>query len=305
MALSAGKSLAGLPSEREALAVLHAALDAGAELVDTADTYGLACGEMGHNERLVGKALRSRPGCRVTVATKGGVLHGDGSRRANGGAAAIRAACEASLRRLGLDALPLYQLHGLDRTVPVEETAGALADLRREGKILHVGLSNVHVPDVEAFRAIVPVVSVQNRCSVLDRSSLQLGIVAFCEAEGIAFIACAPVGGRRRMAEVADHPVLGEIGSRHGASPFQVALAWLLAQSPAIVPIPGGRCVESVTSSAAAANLQLGAGDLTALDRAFPIGSIAPAWLAATAADRPQNPVRKGDSDGWRSGTEA
>ncbi|MFP5289369.1 MAG: aldo/keto reductase, partial [Thermoanaerobaculia bacterium] len=287
MALSAGKSLAALPAEKEVLAVLHAALDAGAELIDTADTYGLACGDMGHNERLVGKALRGR---RVMVATKGGVLHGDGSRRANGSAAAIREACEASLRRLGLEAIPLYQLHGIDRAVPLEETAGVLADLRREGKILHVGLSNVHVPDVEAVRAVVPVVSVQNRCSVLDRSSLQLGIVAFCEAEGIAFIACAPVGGRRRMSEVAVHPVLGEIGSRHGATPFQVALAWLLAQSPAIVPIPGGRRVESVTSSAAAANLQLGADDLAALNRAFPTGSIAPEWPAATAADRPQKP---------------
>ena len=305
MALSAGTSLASLLPEKEALAVLHAAFDAGAELVDTADTYGLACGEMGHNERLVGKALRGRPGCRVTVATKGGVLHGDGARRANGSAAAIRQACEASLGRLGLDAIPLYQLHGVDRTVPLEETAGALADLRREGKILHVGLSNVYVREIEAVRAVVPVVSVQNRCSVLDPSSLRLGIVAFCEAEGIAFIACAPVGGRRRMAEVAAHPVLGEIGARHGATPFQVALAWLLAQSPAIVPIPGGRRVESVKSSAAAADLQLGADDLAALERAFPTGSIAPEWPAATAADRPQKPFQEGDADGWRSGTEA
>jgi aryl-alcohol dehydrogenase-like predicted oxidoreductase len=273
MALSAGKSVEALPSEREALAVIHAALDAGVELLDTADTYGLACGEMGHNERLIGKALRSRPGHAVTVATKGGILHGDGSWRANGGAAAIRRACEASLQRLGLEAIPLYQLHHLDREVPVEETAGALADLRREGKILHVGLSNVLVPEIEAVRAIVPVVSVQNRCSVLDRSSFELGVVAHCEAERIAFIACAPVGGRRRMGEVAAHPVLQEIGARYGATPFQVALAWLLARSPAILPIPGGRRVESVAGSAAVCNLRLGAGDLAALDQAFPTGS--------------------------------
>jgi aryl-alcohol dehydrogenase-like predicted oxidoreductase len=272
MALSAGKSMAALPSEREALAVIHAALDAGVELLDTADTYGLACGEMGHNERLIGKALRARPGHAVTVATKGGVLHGDGPWRANGGGAAIRRACEASLERLGLEAIPLYQLHHLDREVPVEETAGVLADLRREGKILHIGLSNVLVPEIEAVRAIVPIVSVQNRCSVLDRSSFELGVVAHCEALGIAFIACAPVGGRRRMGDVAAHPALHEIGARHGASPFQVALAWLLARSPAILPIPGGRRVESVASSAAACNLRLGAGDLAALERIFPTG---------------------------------
>lgn len=272
MALSAGTSVATLPSEKEALAVIHAALDAGVELLDTADTYGLACGEMGHNERLIGKALRARPGHGVTVATKGGILDDNGSWRANGGAAAIRRACEASLERLGIEAIPLYQLHHLDREVPVEETAGALADLRREGKVLHVGLSNVLVPEIEAVRAIVPVVSVQNRCSVLDRSSFELGVVAHCEALGVAFIACAPVGGRRRMGEVASHPVLCDIGARHGASPFQVALAWLLGQSPAIVPIPGGRRVESVASSAAALDLQLGDGDLAALDRVFPTG---------------------------------
>lgn len=252
--------------------MIHAALDSGVELLDTADTYGLACGEMGHNERLIGKALRSRPGHSVTVATKGGILHGDGQWQANGGAAAIQRACEASLERLGLDAIPLYQLHHLDREVPVEETAGALAELRRQGKILHVGLSNVLVPEIEAVRAIVPVASVQNRCSVLDRSSFELGVVAHCEAAGLAFIACAPVGGRRRMGEVAAHPGLQEIGARNRASPFEVALAWLLARSPVILPIPGGRRAASVASSAAALHLQLGEEDLAALDRMFPTG---------------------------------
>jgi aryl-alcohol dehydrogenase-like predicted oxidoreductase len=272
MALSAGKSAAGVPSEKEALAVIHAAIESGADLIDTADTYGLGFGEMGHNERLIGKALRAHPGHRVTVATKGGVLHGSGGWQAQGGAGALRKACEASLARLGLEAIPLYQLHHLDSEVPVEESAGALADLRREGKILHVGLSNARVEEIEAVRAIVPIVSVQNRCSVLDRSSWELGILPYCEATGLAFLAYAPVGGRRRMAEVGTHPALHEIGARHGASTFEVALAWLLAQSPALVAIPGGRRVESVTSSAAALNLQLGTGDLAALELSFPTG---------------------------------
>jgi aryl-alcohol dehydrogenase-like predicted oxidoreductase len=120
MALSAGKSAAGVPSEKEALAVIHAAIESGADLIDTADTYGLGFGEMGHNERLIGKALRAHPGHRVTVATKGGVLHGSGGWRARGGAGALRKACEESLARLGLEAIPLYQLHHLDREVPVE-----------------------------------------------------------------------------------------------------------------------------------------------------------------------------------------
>ena len=305
MALSAGKSAAAVPTEKEALAVLHAAIESGAELIDTADTYGLGFGDLGHNERLIGKALRAHPGHRVTVATKGGILHDGGGWQARGGAGAIRAACEASLTRLGLEAIPLYQLHHLDRAVPVEESAGALADLRREGKILHVGLSNVLVPEIEAVRAIVPVVSVQNRCGVLDRGSWDLGVLPYCEAAGIAFLAYAPVGGRRRMAEVAAHPMLNEIGVRHGASPFEVALAWLLARSPALVAIPGGRRPESVASSAAALRLRLGDGDLAALDQAFPTGRDRSGSPGEDRRRSSTDQVFQGDSNGWRSTAEA
>jgi aryl-alcohol dehydrogenase-like predicted oxidoreductase len=274
MSLSTGER----PADGEALAVLEAAFDAGVELIDTADAYCRDEEEAGHNERLIARALRgSSVGRAVVVATKGGAIRPAGAWKADGSAAHLHRACERSLRNLRVDTIDLYQLHTLDRNVPLRETAEALAGLREQGKVRHVGLSNVTVAQIDAVRSIVPVVSVQNRAGVLDRSAWSMGVAGYCERHGLALLPYSPLGGRRGVADLAAHPALNLVASRHGVSPHRVALAWLLARSPAALPIPGGRRVASVRDSASAAGLALDDADLAELDAAFPIPNAPPA----------------------------
>ncbi len=265
-------SLAGRPSEAEAIRVIHAALDAGVSLIDTADVYCVDDRETGHNERLIAAALASWPGARgsVVVATKGGLVRPGGAWVSRGTPRHLRAACEASLRALGIECIALYQLHAPDDDVPLEESVGALGELRREGKIRHVGLSNVGVAEIQRARAIVPIVSVQNRCSVFDRVDLQSGVIELCERDGLAYLAYGPVGGSRGKVRVAQEPTLVRLAAARRCSPFQVALAWLLHRSPALIPIPGATRVESALDSSAAAELTLEPGELAELERAFP-----------------------------------
>lgn len=262
-------SIEDRPSERQAVRVIHAALDAGIDLIDTADCYCLDEGETGHGERLVGKALRENTAAgRVVVATKGGVRRPDGRWIHDGRPAHLRAACEHSLRHLGVDCITLYQLHALDQRVAIEESVGALDRLRREGKIRHVGLSNVGVEHIRRARAIVPIVSVQNEASPYHPQGLCDGVLAYCARHRIAFIAHSPVGGWR-AGRIAHEPVLQREGKRLGASPHQLVLAWLLARSDALIPIPGASRVRSATDSAAAAGLWLDDRAREALDRVF------------------------------------
>jgi aryl-alcohol dehydrogenase-like predicted oxidoreductase len=264
-------SIQGRPPEETSLRTIHAALDAGMELVDTADVYCLDDADIGHNERLIAKALAARADTsRVVVATKGGLERPGGAWTTNGRPAHLRAACEKSLRALGVEQIQLYQLHAPDDDVPFAESVGALADLRREGKIAHVGLSNVSVDEIRAARRIVPVVSVQNRCNPFDRSAWEDGVVQYCTAENIAFLPYSPVGGGRGKSRVATDPTLRRVGLVHGVSPFQVALAWLLAKSPVMLPIPGASKPASAIDSAAAMSLVLTAAELAELDAAFP-----------------------------------
>jgi aryl-alcohol dehydrogenase-like predicted oxidoreductase len=258
------------PPEEEAVRVIHAALDAGVDFLDTADSYCLDDGDTGHNERLLARALRDRPAGSALVATKGGMERPGGRWLVNGLPDYLKRSCEASLKALGVEAISLYQLHRPDLRVPFADSVGALAELRAAGKVLHVGLSNVSVAEVQAAREIVPVVSVQNRCHPYDRSAWQEGVIRYCEENGIAFLAYAPVGGVRDRDLVAQDPVLGAIGAAHGVSPQQVALAWLLAASPVLIAIPGATRLASAVGSAAAMDLELSAEDREALERAFP-----------------------------------
>jgi aryl-alcohol dehydrogenase-like predicted oxidoreductase len=258
------------PPEEEAVRVIHAALDAGVDFLDTADASCLDDGDTGHNERLLARALRDRPTGSVLVATKGGMERPGGRWLVNGRPEYLKRSCEASLKALGVEAIALYQLHRPDLRVPFADSVGALAELRAAGKVLHVGLSNVSVAEVQAARAIVPVVSVQNRCHPYDRSAWQDGVIRYCEENGIAFLAYSPVGGVRDRDLVAQDPVLGEVGAAHGASPQQVALAWLLAASPVLIAIPGATRPASAAGSAAAMDLELSAEDREALERTFP-----------------------------------
>lgn len=263
-------SLARRPLERDAIAVIHAAIDAGMDFIDTADVYCRDHTDIGHNERLIAKALRDRPSTRVVVATKGGLERPDGRWTRNGHPDHLRRACEASLRALGVETIELYQLHAPDPDVRFNDTVGTLADLQKAGKIQHVGLSNVTVQHIRAARAIVPIVSVQNRCNPYDRTAWKDGVLAYCQAEGIAFLPYSPVGGSRDRDRLAANPILTAIGARHSASPFQVALAWLVAASPVTIPIPGASRVSSAVSSAAAMKLRLTETDRAELARAFP-----------------------------------
>lgn len=266
-------SIAGRPSRSEAIKVVHASLRAGVTLIDTADVYCLDQSDIGHNERLIADALAQLNGSApaVVVATKGGLQRPGGAWVTDAHPRRLRSACEASLKALRLATLPLYQLHAVDDAVPIEDSVGALAELRRQGKILHIGLSNVGVGELKRALAVAPIVSVQNRCSVFDRRDFSNGLVSFCEANKLAYLAYSPVGGGRGKGRVADDPTLRAIGGKHGVSPFQVALAWLLSRSPVVIPIPGASQITSAIDSAAADALRLGADDRAALDRAFPV----------------------------------
>jgi pyridoxine 4-dehydrogenase len=245
------------PDPGAAKDVLRRALDLGVQLFDTADSYGPEV-----SEQLLADALHPYPRD-VVVATKGGsIREGPWQLRADGRPAHLRATCEGSLRRLRLDRIDLYQLHTVDSAVPLEESVGALAELRTEGKIRHVGLSNVTVEQIESARKIVPVVSVQNEYNLAARGA-QAEVIAYCEREGLAYLAWQPLA-KGSLARV--HGALGAVAARHGATPGQVALAWLLTRSPVVVAIPGTLSSTHLEENVGAQAVDLRADDLAELD---------------------------------------
>jgi aryl-alcohol dehydrogenase-like predicted oxidoreductase len=263
-------SIQDRPPEAQSLAVLRAVLDAGVSLLDTADVYCLDQHDIGHNERLIARALREWNGdrSRVLVATKGGMVRPGGSWESDARPAQLRAACARSLRALEVDRIDLYQLHAPDPRVPFAESIGALAELRQEGKIRWVGLSNVSVGQIRTAESIVPITSVQNRLSPFFREGMTSGVVSHCTGRGIGFLAYSPTGGGRLNRRLLTHPVLQPMGARLGVSAHALVLAWVLAQSPAVIAIPGARMVEHALDSIQAAALTLSAADLAAIDQA-------------------------------------
>lgn len=262
-------SLAGRPDEAQSVRTIHAALDAGVTLIDTADAYCIDESEFGHGERLVARALTAWPGDRdrVLVATKGGHTREGDEWYLDGRPEHLRQACEASLRALGVEAIGLYQFHRPDPKVPFAESVGAMAELKAAGKVRLVGLSNVSVDQIKQARQLVQVASVQNEFSPRFRRSE--GELAFCAAEGIAFLPWSPLGGIGRGRDLGGrHRVFGEVAEAHGVSAQQVALAWQLAKAPAVIPIPGSSRPETITDSAAAASLRLSDDELARLDQA-------------------------------------
>jgi aryl-alcohol dehydrogenase-like predicted oxidoreductase len=262
-------SLAGRPDEAHSVRTIHAALDAGVTLIDTADAYCIDGSETGHGERLVAKALAAWPGDRdrVLVATKGGHTRPGDEWDLDGRPEHLRQACEASLRALGVEAIGLYQLHRPDPKVPFAESVGALAELKEAGKVRLVGLSNVSVDQIRQARQLVQVASVQNEFSPRFRRSE--GELAFCAAERIAFLPWSPLGGIGRGGSLGQgrHRAFSEVAEAHGVSPQQVALAWQLAKAPVVIPIPGSSRPETITDSAAATQLRLSDDELARLDR--------------------------------------
>ncbi|KUO16621.1 aldo/keto reductase [Streptomyces dysideae] len=279
-------SLEGRPDEARALATVHAALDAGVTLLDTADSYHLPGAEPGHNERLVARALAAYGGDPdgVLVATKGGRGRpADGSWTVTGTPRHLKAAAEASLKRLGVPAIGLYQLHKPDPRVPFEESVGALRELLDEGKIRLAGISNTDAAQIRVAREILGdrLVSVQNQYSpAVQDSAAELEL---CAELGLAFLPWSPLGGISRSSLDGPSGTEGvegvERAERFGAfhavaaergdvSPQQVCLAWLLARSPAVIPIPGASRPETVRDSAGAVDLVLGAEELARLEGA-------------------------------------
>jgi aryl-alcohol dehydrogenase-like predicted oxidoreductase len=262
-------SVPGRPDEAQAIRTIHAALDAGVNLLDTADAYSDGEHDVGAGERLIARALQDVPAAdRPLVATKGGHTRPGGRWELDGRPDYLRTACEASLRALEVDAIDLYQLHRPDPRTPFAESVGALRDLRDEGKIRHVGLSNVTVAQLEEAEAIVGVAAVQNELSLQYVEPLGKGEVAACEERGVAFLAWSPLGGASGASEAGSAtPSVGRIAAGHGVSPQRVALAWLLSLSPSLLPIPGSRRPETIIDSVAATELELTPDELDAIAR--------------------------------------
>jgi aryl-alcohol dehydrogenase-like predicted oxidoreductase len=261
-------SLSSRPPEDRSLRTIQAALDAGVNLIDTADAYARDHTDIGHGERLVARALRGRRDG-VIVATKGGHTRNGEAWELDGSREHLRAACEASLRALETDRIDLYQYHRPDPKVPYEESIGAIKELQDEGKVRWVGISNANVEQIDLACSIVDVVAVQNQLSLEYRSPIAKGEVALCEERGIAFLPWSPLGGIRAAADAAgSHDPVREAADAHGVSPQQVALAWLLSLSPVVIPIPGASRPESIQDSVRAVDLELSGDELTAIGTA-------------------------------------
>jgi aryl-alcohol dehydrogenase-like predicted oxidoreductase len=261
-------SLAGRPDEERSIRTIHAALDAGANLIDTADAYARDGGDIGHGERLVAKALKGRSED-VIVATKGGMTRGsNGSWGTDGRPEHLRAACEASLRALGTDRIDLYQFHRPDPTVPYAESIGTFKELQDEGKVRWVGISNATVDQIEEALGIVEVVAVQNQLSLGYTAPIAKGEVQACADRGIAFLAWSPLGGISRSDSSGGIDAVRAAAQAHDVSPQQVALAWLLSLSPTMIPIPGSSRPETIEDSLRAAELELTGDELLAISQA-------------------------------------
>jgi aryl-alcohol dehydrogenase-like predicted oxidoreductase len=255
------------PSPADAEATVHAALDAGVTLIDTADAYSWDEGEFGHNEELVANALRSYGRADVLVATKGGHTRRGADWELDGSPAYLRRACEGSLRRLHTDAIGLYQFHRPDPATPWEESMGALRSLFDDGLVRMVGISNADIAQIDSARAILgdALVSVQNQFSPGWRSSADE--LAHCASLGLAWLPWSPFGGVGAAGALdAKAPAFAEVAEELGVSVYQVTLAWHLAQADVVIPIPGASRPESIVDSAAAADLSLTEDHLTRLN---------------------------------------
>jgi pyridoxine 4-dehydrogenase len=251
-----GPRVLGEPADRpRAIAVLHRAVDLGITLIDTADSYG-----PGVSETLIAEALHPYP-AGLVIATKGGFLRRGGGWIPDGRASHLREALEGSLRRLRVDRIDVYQLHTVDPRVPIEESVGALRDLQGQGKIRHIGVSNVNVDELSRARSVARLVSVQNRFSLSDRESDD--VVAACEQHGLAFLPWYPLAAGALARSRSSH--LRSIAIAHHATHAQIALAWLLRRSPVILPIPGTSSVAHLEENVAAARIGLSPEEVDAL----------------------------------------
>jgi aryl-alcohol dehydrogenase-like predicted oxidoreductase/predicted kinase/histidinol phosphatase-like enzyme len=279
--------------EARALAVLEAALAAGVTFFDTADVYCRDEGELGHNERLIARALARWDGdrARIRVATKGGLTRPGGGWQADGRARHLRAACEASRRALGVERIDLYQLHAPDPATPLATSVRALAALKREGQIGGIGLCNVGVGQIREALEIAELDSVQVELGWLCDGSLRDGVARFCIDNGIRLLAYRPLGGAQRRPRIEGDPLLAELGARRGASACEMALAWLRALSPLVLPLPGPTRVATLRSLVRSREIALDDEERARLDAR----SAAASWRRGRAERLPSPPADGGE----------
>jgi aryl-alcohol dehydrogenase-like predicted oxidoreductase len=261
-------SVENRPDRERSLATIRAAVEAGVTLIDTADAYSLDASDFGHNEELIAEALRGVDAEHVLVATKGGHTRtSDGSWALDGRPEYLRAACDASLRRLGVEAIDLYQFHRPDPNVPIADSVGALAELLNAGKIRYAGVSNFNAEEISLANDILDdrLAAVQNQFSPSFRSSepeLEL-----CAKLDIAFLPWSPFGGISNAGQLGERfGEFAEVASERGVTPYQVCLAWMLAKAPNVIPIPGASRPESILDSVGASELELTPVEIARLD---------------------------------------
>jgi aryl-alcohol dehydrogenase-like predicted oxidoreductase/histidinol phosphatase-like enzyme len=258
--------------DERGVAVLHAALDAGATFLDTADGYCRDDSETGHNERLIARALATWTGdrARVVVATKGGLTRPGGQWVPDGRAMHLAAACEASRRALGVERIALYQLHAPDPRTPLATSVRALAALKRAGAIERIGLCNVSRAQIEMARQITTIDAVQVELNVLRDREILSGVVGYCLDQGIQLIAHRPLGGAKKQRQIERDPVLAELARRHEVTPQDIALAWLLDLADIVLPIPGPSRVETAARIGRAYQVRLSEEDRARLEQRLP-----------------------------------
>ena len=270
------------------IAVLHAAFDAGVDVLDTSDAYCWDASETGHNERLIARALSTWNGdrTRITVATKGGLTRPNGLWIPDGRATHLAAACEASLRALNLDRIPLYQLHAPDPRTPLTTSVRALEGLRRDGLVETIGLCNVNVAQIDDARSAGEIAAIQVELSPWKDDNVLNGVLEYCAAHQLRLLAFRPLGGAKRNRRLANDALLSEIGARHDSTPHEIALSWLAGLSPVIIPVPGVTRANTARSVARAHRVVLTADERARLDEHFPTGRAA-RFRASAATSSP------------------
>lgn len=260
-------SIDGRPDEARACEVIEAFVKLGGNFIDTANVYCLDDGDIGHNERLIHRVLtRLGERDRVVIATKGGLRRPQGRWVIDGDPAWLRQSCENSLKDLQTDAITLYQLHAVDPKFGWQPSVEALIRLREEGKIRHIGLSNVSLDILRSALAHIPIQSVQNRCNPFEKEDFNNGMIEFCRSHGIAYIPHSPMGGHSEHAALARNGLLQRLAAKYATSTYRIALAWFLAKGEHILPIPGASRMASIEDSMGALKLTLDPADVQAID---------------------------------------
>jgi aryl-alcohol dehydrogenase-like predicted oxidoreductase len=260
-------SLDGRPDETQALSVIDAFVDGGGNFIDTGNVYCVDDSDVGHNEKLIAKALSKLvDSTNIIVTTKGGLRRPKGAWTVDASPAWLRQSCEKSLVDLNTDSIFLYQLHAPDPEVPLTDSVGELERLKSEGKIQHIGLSNVTVEHIQLALSITNIMSVQNKCNLFEKTSFKNGVVKFCEKSNITFIAHSPVGGHFGHTQRADNTLLKKLAEKHEVSAYQIMIARLLNKSSSILAIPGASKRSSITDSLKAINVEFSKEDMQLLD---------------------------------------